>query len=70
MARKRVQLDFSEKGFSNLQELKERSDAQTNAELVRKALATYKWVLDQMDAGKTVYSVSDNFEEVVELAFL
>lgn len=42
----RVQLDFSDAGFNDLQKLKERADEPTNAALIRNALSVYKWYLD------------------------
>lgn len=41
--RVRVQLDFSAQAFEKLQELKELTDARSNAEVIRKALEIYAW---------------------------
>ena len=42
----RVQLDFTDVGFSELQELKNKSGEITTASVIRIALAIYKWYLD------------------------
>ena len=42
----RVQLDFTDVGFSELQELKNKSGEITTASVIRNALAIYKWYLD------------------------
>lgn len=41
----RVQLDFSEEAFNELNELKDRINAVSRAEVVRDALSVLKWVL-------------------------
>jgi hypothetical protein len=39
-------LDFTDVGFSELQELKNKSGEITTASVIRNALAIYKWYLD------------------------
>jgi phage terminase large subunit-like protein len=45
--RHRLQLDFSPEAYSRLLEVRRKSDARTNAEVVRNALRVYEWFLEQ-----------------------
>jgi len=51
MSKTRVQLDFDEAAFAQLQQLKERSGSRTNAELIRDAMSLYDWVLSKRELG-------------------
>jgi len=44
--RHRVQLDFSPEAYERLTQIRSRSEARTNAEVVRNALRLYDWFLD------------------------
>jgi len=50
----RVQLDFSDAGYEELNRLKARSDATTVAAVIRNALAIYRWQLDTEAEGAEV----------------
>jgi hypothetical protein len=50
----RVQLDFSDAGYEELNKLKERSDAPTYAAVIRNALAIYRWQLDTEAEGTEI----------------
>lgn len=65
--RRRLQLDFSEKAYKTLTELKEKADVKTNAEVVRNALRLYEWFLDQK--GAKIHIVRDDSVKEVELVF-
>jgi len=58
--RKRLQLDLSSQAKEHLQRCREKSGAQTNAEVVRRALQTYAWVLDHTQSGAKLQSVEEN----------
>lgn len=45
--RRRLQLDFSPEAYDRLLAVRRKSDARTNAEVVRNALRLYDWFLDQ-----------------------
>ena len=48
--RPRLQLEFSPEAFERLAELKEMSVVRTNAEVIRRALHIYDWVLTRTRA--------------------
>jgi hypothetical protein len=50
----RVQLDFSDAGYTDLAKLKERADDPSNAAVIRNALAVYKWYLDTKDENADI----------------
>jgi hypothetical protein len=51
MSKTRVQLDFDDEAYAQLQQLKERSGSRTNAELIRDAMSLYDWVLTKREMG-------------------
>ena len=65
--RRRVQIDFSSTAFARLEGIREHSDAQSNAEVVRSALRLYDWFLRQRDEGYEVRLVKGDEERAVEL---
>jgi hypothetical protein len=65
--RRRVQIDFSPAAYSRLDSIRERSDAQSNAETVRNALRLYDWFLRQREDGYEVRLVKGDEERAVEL---
>jgi hypothetical protein len=65
--RRRVQIDFSRTAYSRLDSIRERSEAQSNAETVRNALRLYDWFLRQRDEGYEVRLVKGDEERAVEL---
>lgn len=65
--RRRVQIDFSPAAYARLDSIRERSDAQSNAETVRNALRLYDWFLRQRDDGYEVRLVKGDEERAVEL---
>jgi Arc/MetJ-type ribon-helix-helix transcriptional regulator len=50
---KRVQLDLPEKALGRLQDLKERTEATSYAEVVKNALRLYEAVIAEADAGNS-----------------
>jgi hypothetical protein len=63
--RQRIQLDFSPEAYKRLLELRTRSEARTNAEVVRNALRLYYWFLEQKENGYTfVLKNGDTVKEV------
>jgi hypothetical protein len=65
--RRRVQIDFSPAAYARLDSIRERSEAQSNAETVRNALRLYDWFLKQHDEGYEVRLVKGDEERAVEL---
>lgn len=65
--RRRVQIDFSRTAYARLDGIRERSEAQSNAETVRNALRLYDWFLRQRDEGYEVRLVKGDEERAVEL---
>ena len=47
--KQRVQFDFSPEALQRLEDLKEKVDASTKAEVVRNALKIYEWFATQID---------------------
>ena len=67
--RHRLQLDFSPEAFERLMMIRERSEARTNAEVVRNALRLYEWFLEQKDQDYRIQLVKDDTAKEVELFF-
>lgn len=65
--RRRVQIDFSPDAYARLESIRERGDAQSNAEAVRNALRLYDWFLRQREEGYEVRLVKGDEERAVEL---
>ncbi|MEX1365203.1 MAG: hypothetical protein AB1Z98_18895 [Nannocystaceae bacterium] len=65
--RRRVQIDFSPAAYERLETIRERGDAQSNAEAVRNALRLYDWFLRQREEGYEVRLVKGDEERAVEL---
>ena len=65
--RHRVQLDFSTEAYERLIRIRSRSEAATNAEVVRNALRLYDWFLEQRSKDAR-FQVVDN-GEVKEIEF-
>jgi hypothetical protein len=65
--RRRVQIDFSPAAYARLDSIRERSEAQSNAETVRNALRLYDWFLRQREEGYEVRLVKGDEERAVEL---
>lgn len=67
--RHRLQLDFSREAYNRLVDLRGRSEARTNAEVVRNALRLFEWFLDQKRNGYKIQLVKDNEVKEVEIVF-
>jgi len=67
VGRKRVQIDFSPTAYARLETIRERSDANSNAETVRSALRLYDWFLPHTVEGYDVRLVKGDEERPVEL---
>jgi hypothetical protein len=66
-ARERVQLQLSPEAVERLRFLRESTDATSNAEVFRKSLQLYEWILDQLRKGYRIRLVKDDEEKDVEL---
>lgn len=65
--RVRVQFDFSQEAYDRLQELKDTTEARSNAEVIRKALQVYEWVLTKQQEGYDFQLVKGDRVREVEL---
>jgi hypothetical protein len=65
--RHRLQLDFSPEAYSRLLELRRKSEARTNAEVVRNALRLYDWFLEQRNNNFRIQLVKDDLLKEVEI---
>ena len=53
-AKQRIQFDFTPESMTRLENLKEKTDATTKAEVVRNALRLYEWFVSQVDPNNIV----------------
>ena len=67
--RHRIQLDFSPESYDRLLSLRDKSEARTNAELVRNALRLFEWYLKTRDDGYKIQLAKDNEVKEVEIVF-
>lgn len=61
---KRVQFDFSVEAWKRLSDLKEQADASTKAELIRKALKIYEWLVNESNQDHII-EVQDQDGQIV-----
>ena len=66
----RVQLDFSEAGFKELNAIKDASNSATNAATIRNALALYKWYLETVKSGDDVLVRAKDGGELERVKFV
>ena len=64
--RHRLQLDFSVDAFERLMRIRRRSEAATNAEVVRNALRLYDWFLEQRHRGASFQVVENGTVKEIE----
>jgi hypothetical protein len=62
--KQRVQFDFSPESLKRLDDLKEKTDASTKAEVVRNALKLYEWFVTQVDSSSIV-EIKDNEDKTL-----
>jgi hypothetical protein len=67
--RHRLQLDFSTEAYERLLRIRDRSEATTNAEVVRNALRLYDWFLEQRSKDIRVQIVEGDLVKEVEFFF-
>ena len=67
--RHRVQLDFSPEAYERLSRIRSRSDAATNAEVVRNALRLYDWFLEQTSKDARFQIVENGDVKEIEFFF-
>lgn len=67
--RHRVQLDFSKAAFQRLNNIRERADVKTNAELIRNALRLFEWYMEQKEGGFKIQVTKDNLIKEIEFGF-
>lgn len=48
-SKQRIQFDFTVESMKRLEDLKEKTDATTKAEVVRNALKLYEWIVTQIE---------------------
>ena len=64
--KERVQLQLSPEAVERLRLLRESTDASSNAEVFRKGLQLYEWILDQLRQGYRIRLVKGDEEKDVE----
>src|SRR6266699_6423074 len=62
----RVQLDFSEEAFNELNALQDRLGAPSRAEVVRSALALLRWTCDKLDDDYQIVAMGKDQNVIVE----
>ena len=67
--RHRLQLDFTAEAFERLMRIRRRSEAATNAEVVRNALRLYDWLLEQRSKGTSFQTVENGTIKEIEFVF-
>lgn len=67
--RHRLQLDFTPEAYERLLRIRERSEATTNAEVVRNALRLYDWFLEQQRRNARLQVVDGDLVKEVEVLF-
>jgi hypothetical protein len=50
----RLQIDFSEKAYGELESLQERLDASSKSEVIRDALGVLRWIVEESDRGNRI----------------
>ena len=63
----RVQLDFSEAAFNELNRLQEELEASSRAEVVRHALATLRWFVSEVSKGNRILVQEGNGSRTIEI---
>jgi hypothetical protein len=63
-SKQRIQFDFTAESMKRLEDLKEKTDATTKAEVVRNALKLYEWFVTQIDPNYVV-EIKDNEDNTV-----
>ena len=69
LGRHRLQLDFSQEAYERSAQIKEKSEARTNAEVVRNALRLYEWFLDLKRKNAKIHVVEGDTIKEVEILF-
>jgi hypothetical protein len=68
---KRLQIDFSERAYKDLEDLQNRLEAPSKSEVIRTALGLLRWLLDESDASnRLMLQKSDGSTERVVFHFL
>lgn len=63
-SKQRIQFDFTTESMKRLEDLKEKTDATTKAEVVRNALKLYEWFVNQIDPNYVV-EIKDDEDKTV-----
>ncbi len=67
--RRRLQIDFAPEAHERLVRIRERSEAATNAEVVRNALRLYDWFLEQRARNSRIQLVEGDTVKEIEVLF-
>lgn len=67
--RTRLQLEFTPSSMRRLEEIRQKSDARSNAEVVRAALRLYEWFLEQQRDNAKIFVGRGNDIREVEFLF-
>ena len=66
---RRVQLDFSEEAFNDLNELQKKLNASSRAEVIRNALGILRWATNHLLKGNKIKVERKDERELVEVEF-
>ena len=62
--KQRIQFDFSTEALQRLEDLKDKVDASTKAEVIRNALKLYEWLVSQADSDHII-EIKDQNNDVI-----
>lgn len=68
--KKRLQFDFSEDAVKRLKRLTEDTESATNAEVVRRSLKFYEFIIQKMQEGYSVKIEKDDDKIIIPAALL
>jgi hypothetical protein len=62
--KERVQFDFFPEALQRLDQIKEKTEAATRAEVIRNALKVYEWLVNEIDPDSTIKVIDNSNKEV------
>lgn len=62
--KERVQFDFFPEALQRLDNIKEKTEAATRAEVIRNALKVYEWLVNELDPDSTIKVLDKDDKEI------
>jgi metal-responsive CopG/Arc/MetJ family transcriptional regulator len=62
--KERVQFDFFPEALQRLDNIKEKTEAATRAEVIRNALKVYEWLVNELDSDSTIKVLDRSNKEI------